>query len=69
MLLLLSVDSFSKILISKKYFKNAIRVSYGSNQVQNWRSVSPDLDPNCLQSLTEQRSPLATKELTSLLTF
>ena len=69
MLLLSSVDFFSeKLTFSKISFRNTIRVSNGLIQMRTNVCVSPDLGPNCLQKLSaEDKSPLARKELTRLM--
>ena len=48
--------SISKLNVSKKYLRNTIRVSNGLDSDQERRSVSPDLDPNCLQRLSAGKS-------------
>ena len=47
-----SADPFSKLIFSKKYFRNIIRVSNSSDPDQARQSVGPDLDPNCLKRLS-----------------
>ena len=42
---------FFKIIIFLNSFKNTIRVSNSLDPDQDRHSVSPDLDPNCLQGL------------------
>ena len=43
---------FSKSIFLKNYFRNTIRVSNSLDSDQDRHSVGPDLDPNCLQSLS-----------------
>ena len=58
--------TFSKINFSKNSFRDTIRVSNGLDLDWDWHSVGPDLDPNCLQSLSadDKIKLLARKELT-----
>ena len=53
MLLLSSADFFSKLIFSKNYFRNIIRVLVSNclDPDQDRHSVGPDLGPNCLQRL------------------
>ena len=47
----------------KKSFRNTIRVSNGLDPDEDQYSVSPDLEPQCLQRLSaDDKSPLAWKE-------
>ena len=55
----------------KKKIRNTIRVSNSFNLDQDQHSVSPDLGPNCLQSLSadDKNLPLTSKELNSSIIF
>ena len=57
---LLSADGgvvfFSKLMLSKKYFRNTIRVSNCLDPDLAHHFVGPDLDPNCLQRLADDTS-------------
>ena len=44
--------AFSKFTFSQKKFRITIRVSDSLDPDQDRQNVSPDLGPNCLQSLT-----------------
>ena len=48
-MLVLSSADFSKLNISKFYFKNTIKVLNGLDSDQDRCSVGPDLGPNCFQ--------------------
>ena len=52
----LSSADFFQLTISKKSFKNAIRVSNSLDPDQDRYSVSPDQGPNCLQRLSDDKS-------------
>ena len=54
--------TFFKITFSKNSFKNIIRVSNGLDPDQDRYYVSPDLDPNCLQSYQQMTKVAASKE-------
>ena len=47
-----SVDIISKLIFSKKYFRNTIRVSNGLDPDQNQQSGRPDPGTNCFQRLS-----------------
>ena len=51
MLLLSSAVFFSKVIFSKNYFRNTIRVSNILESDQDRQFVGPDLVPNCLHML------------------
>ena len=51
--------TFSKFTFSKKTFRNIIRVSNGLDPDQEGHSVSPDLGPSCLQSLSADEKLVA----------
>ena len=44
--------TFSKLISSKNYFRDTIRVSNGLDPAQDRQNISPDLGPNCLQRLS-----------------
>ena len=61
MILLASADFFQNSF-SKSSFRNTIKVSNGLVQDQDQQNVCPDLDPNCLQRLSEDVKVAASKE-------
>ena len=56
MLLLSSADFFKIIFSSKNCFRNSIRVSNRMDPDQDQHCVGPDLGPNCLQKLSDDKS-------------
>ena len=53
MLLLSSAYFCLKLTFSANYFRNTIRVSNSLGPDQDRHFVGPDLEPNCLQRLSE----------------
>ena len=51
-MLFLSPADFSKLIFSKNYFSNYIRVSNSLDPDQARHFVGPDLGPNCSQRLS-----------------
>ena len=52
MLLLSSVDFFSKLTFSKKNLSGALSEYHSLDPDQDQHSVGPDLAPNCLQIIS-----------------